>query len=235
MARTNTLANFLKDIADTIRTVENSTGTIYPGTFDYRIEQAVNDADIILNNRVKSYNGDNFNYLFYNCTNITERELSKINLLLDVDNNGYDRVFTVTDYMFYLCRNITKIPKMTKSGAFKTLSANKMFCNCDKLTTIEDTIDLSLIKVNLYQTSEKLTDMFSYCLKLKNVKFAVNSIYTSISFKSSRELSDESIQSIIDGLCTVEKTQTITFNTEVVNKLTDAQKTIILNKNWIIG
>jgi hypothetical protein len=56
----------------------------------------------------------------------------------------------------------------------------------------------------------------------------------SISFASSPLLSDESIQSIIDGLATVESTETLTVHSDVYGKLTDEQWTILFDKGWDI-
>ena len=50
-------------------------------------------------------------------------------------------------------------------------------------------------------------------------------------------LSDETIQSIIDGLAdlTEQTTQTITFYATVGAKLTDEQKATITAKNWTLA
>lgn len=50
-----------------------------------------------------------------------------------------------------------------------------------------------------------------------------------------RTLTDESIQSIVNGLATVETQKTVKFHSEVVQKLTDEQLITIANKNFTVG
>ena len=69
------------------------------------------------------------------------------------------------------------------------------------------------------------------CNNLKDIRFVPECIKISLTF-SSAVLSNESIQSIIDGLATVETAQTLTLNATVKAKLTDEQKATITNKNW---
>ena len=76
---------------------------------------------------------------------------------------------------------------------------------------------------------------FNYCGNLKEIRFVENTINLSISFAQSPLLSAESIQSIIDGLATVETTQTLTFRADVKAKLTDEQIATITSKNWTLA
>lgn len=76
--------------------------------------------------------------------------------------------------------------------------------------------------------------MFNGCSALENVSFIPNTIKASFFIKQSKYLSDASIQSIIDGLVTVETTQTLTANANVNAKLTDEQKATITAKNWTL-
>jgi hypothetical protein len=48
-------------------------------------------------------------------------------------------------------------------------------------------------------------------------------------------LSTDTIQSIVDGLATVEEQKTLKLHTDVVVKLTEEQLTTIANKNWTVG
>ena len=78
--------------------------------------------------------------------------------------------------------------------------------------------------------------MFSVCSSLKNISFVAGCIKKSISFSQS-PLTDESIQSIIDGLAdlTGQTAQTITFHSDVKNKLTEEQIASATSKNWNIA
>ena len=68
-----------------------------------------------------------------------------------------------------------------------------------------------------------------------HIKFVEKSIKASIAFAQSSLLSDESIQSIIDGLATVETAQTLTLHADVKAKLTDEQIAQITIKNWSLA
>lgn len=109
-------------------------------------------------------------------------------------------------------------------------SANKVqetFFACYYLHTIIGTIDFSQCSgfVNTYNS----------CPELVNVEFLPNNIFYSISFAQSPLLSDESIQSIINGLATVETAQTLTLHADVKAKLTEAQIAQITSKNWTLA
>ena len=73
------------------------------------------------------------------------------------------------------------------------------------------------------------------CKSLVTVSFVENSIPFSLSFAQSPLLSDESIQSIINGLATVETAQTLTLHADVKAKLTESQIAQITSKNWTLA
>ena len=80
-------------------------------------------------------------------------------------------------------------------------------------------------------------NMFNYNNALKEVRFVPNTIPLGLSFKPCPLLSNESIQSIIDGLAdlTGGTAQTLTVHQDVRNKLTTEQLDQIANKNWLIS
>lgn len=121
---------------------------------------------------------------------------------------------------FFGCSNLKKIDFINTSNG--TNFAN-MFSNCTSLTTIPQ-LDVSNGTVFSY--------MFNNCNKLVNVSFVENSIKSSIQFAHSPLLSVESIQSIINGLATVEIAQTLTLHKDVKAKLTESQIAQITSKNW---
>lgn len=102
------------------------------------------------------------------------------------------------------------------------------FDNCSALETIRGTLDLSR------DTGGGVT--FDVCRRLQNVRFAEKSITKSQTFRFSSLLTDESIQSIIDGLAdlTGGTAQTLTLEGTVGAKLTDEQKAAISAKNWTL-
>ena len=79
--------------------------------------------------------------------------------------------------------------------------------------------------------------MFLNTTNIEEIRFKQETVLVSISFAQSSILSDESIQSIIDGLAdlTGQTTQTITFHATVKNKLTQEQITAITDKNWTLA
>lgn len=83
----------------------------------------------------------------------------------------------------------------------------------------------------------RFSSSFDLCGVLEEVRFKESSISYPLSFAQSSLLSYESIQSIIEGLADLTglETQTITFHSDVVTKLTDEQTLQITNKNWNIG
>jgi hypothetical protein len=105
----------------------------------------------------------------------------------------------------------------------KCTDVRSAFKGCKLLETIQEPLDFS--------NSQKNHDVFYDCGALKNVFFVPETIKVSITIPSP-VLSDESIQSIIDGLATVETAQTLTLHADVKAKLTQTQLDTITNKNW---
>ena len=103
-------------------------------------------------------------------------------------------------------------------------NVQETFFGCFYLHTIIGTIDFSQCSgfINIYNS----------CSELVNVEFLPNNIFYSIQFAQSPLLSDESIQSIINGLATVETAQTLTLHKDVKAKLTESQIAQITSKNW---
>lgn len=96
----------------------------------------------------------------------------------------------------------------------------------DTLETIHSVLDFSKAK--------NATKPFNGCSSLKNIQFNPCSILLNIAFTDSDKLTDESTQSIIDGLAdlTGRVSQTLSLHNDVGAKLTDEQKAAITAKNW---
>lgn len=106
----------------------------------------------------------------------------------------------------------------------KVKRANTAFYLSRKLKNILGVLDFS--------EALAYNNLFGYCEALEEVRFKANSIKFSISFANSSKLSAESVQSIIDGLATVETAQTLTLHSSIV--LTDEQKATIESKGWTL-
>lgn len=84
-----------------------------------------------------------------------------------------------------------------------------------------------------FSSATNVTNMFANCNNLEEVRFAPNTLSLSISLVNSSKLSAESVQSIIDGLATVDTAQTLTLNKAIA--LTDEQKATINAKGWTLA
>lgn len=136
-------------------------------------------------------------------------------------------------YMFYDC---TQLEEITYLDTSKVTDMSCIFANCTSLTTLPQ-LDASKLKDigidRMFQGCTSLTNFGG----LKNVgqSFGTSTPSQIISFADSPNLSDESIQNIIDGLYDrtgLTSIARIKFHSTVKNKLTIEQKQQITAKNW---
>lgn len=106
----------------------------------------------------------------------------------------------------------------------KTSNANQMCYGCTVLEEIKGELDFS--------ECTNVQNIFSKCSALEKVRIKTNTLALSIAFTNSPNLSAKSVQSIIDGLATVETKQTLTLHDTVSSALTDEQYNTIISKNW---
>ena len=166
MARTNTLGNFLTDVADAIRKKKGTTDTILASNFDTEIASIESGVDINeylsdtitkgtsssggwLKTIIKlrsplTIEGNSAEYMFYQCP---------LNELPQLDTSNVKDMTS----MFDGCKNLTTIPQIDTSNVTRM---NQMFYHCSNLTTIPQ-IDTS--KVN------SMTYMFGYCSNLTTI------------------------------------------------------------------
>lgn len=88
-----------------------------------------------------------------------------------------------------------------------------------------------------FSSATNIGSILNGCLSLKEFRVKKESIKVSFPCSNAQSLSDESIQSIIDGLAdlTGQEAQTITFHSTVKDKLTEEQITQIISKNWTLA
>lgn len=172
------------------------------------------------------------------------------------DYEFVQRFKNVTDsaYMFNLANNLKSI-KISLETAPESISCSNMFAfNLVNTPTLE-MIDLTELNtkpsnsLNMFRyqrvlkrilgeldlsATSSVANMFQNCEALVDVEFTSQTIKISISFAWSSNLSDASIQSIIDGLVdlTGSTTQTISWHSTVLDKLTTEQYDQIIAKNW---
>lgn len=164
--------------------------------------------------------GNILRYAFYGCSCIEE-----INFI-----NMPDFAVSV-DSMFSLAPNIIpdKLKKISFSPKLNALNVTLLFNGRGSLEEIIGELDLSKIT-----SADVQKNPFNGCTSLVEVRFTKESIKYNLSFTQSSQLSDESIQSILDGLATVSSTQTLAFNSAVYAKLTEEQKQSAADKGWTI-
>lgn len=162
----------------------------------------------------------NFTNSFYGCSCI--EEFNFINL---------PDYAIAADGMFSLAPDIIpdKLKTVSFSPKFKLSNATVLFNGRTSLEEVIGELDFSGIKSVYDQNSP-----FTRCTSLAEIRFTKESIKYGLSFERSSQLSDESIQSILDGLATVSSTQTLAFNSAVYAKLTEEQKQSATDKGWTI-
>lgn len=162
---------------------------------------------------IDTSNGTNFEYMFQSCPNL--RTVPPI----DTSKGTY------FNNMFGSCFALKTIPPIDTSNG---TSFSNMFNSCRELISVP-TLDVS--------KGTGFNNMFIYCYQLQDISFVKESIHKTINFWTSDKLTDESIQSIIDGLAdlTGQTAQTLTFSSTVKNKLTEEQIASATSKNWNIA
>ena len=179
MARTNTLGNFLTDVADAIRKKKGTTDTILASNFDTEIASIESGVDIneylsdtitkgtsssggwlktILKLRSPlTIEGTSAEYMFYKYP---------LNELPQLDTSNVTRM----NQMFYYCENLTTIPQIDTSNV---TNMDEMFHHCINLTTIPQ-IDTSNVTTMVY--------MFGYCKNLTTIPQIDTSSVTRMNF-----------------------------------------------------
>lgn len=85
-----------------------------------------------------------------------------------------------------------------------------------------------------FSSATAIGSAFNSCISLREMRIAPNTIKVICNLSACSSFSDETIQSVIDGLATVETTQLLQLHSTVGNKLTDTQKATITAKNWTL-
>ena len=166
MARTNTLGNFLTDVASAIREKKGTTDAILASNFDTEIASIESGVDIneYLSDTITKGTSSSGGWL---------KTIIKLRSPLTVEGTSAEYMFyqyplnelpqldtsnvTNMSNMFYSCSKLTTIPQLDTSNVTEM---NSMFAYCSKLTTIPQ-IDTS--KVN------SMTYMFGNCSNLTTI------------------------------------------------------------------
>jgi hypothetical protein len=153
-------------------------------------------------------------------------------LQLPTTHSLFKNAVNITSIDFYIdCAN-----SKNGVGMFYNTKSLKYIkgVNCSKMTTIRQMFVESVIEIiEMPLDIALVTDTTqAFGAQLKEIRFVKECIKVSLNFQYSSLLSAESIQSIIDGLATVETAQTLTLHKNIV--LTDEQKATINSKGWTL-
>ena len=141
--------------------------------------------------------------------------LKKVKLVGDVGLCGMEQMFASSS-----------VEEVDFSGlaTFQTSNAESTFDSCQNLVNVLGVLD----GVNNY-----VSWGFGNCPKLETVRFKKDSIMCDINIAESPKLTAATVQSIIDGLNSTIG-GTLYFHSDVINKLTEAQKKEITDKGWSV-
>lgn len=189
--------------------------------------------------QINAPKGTKFNRMFYGCSKLTE--LSGSNLITP-NGTDFSSMFNTSSIvnvsnldtsnsvnfqqMFDKC---SKLETVSLTSTSNGTNFRWMFRSCSSLKTISSELDFG----NATMASNILA--FGTCYWLENITIKPNSIKFNFSVSDSQFLTDESVQSIIDGLATVETACKVTFSSNIADKLTAEQTQQITDKNWNIG
>lgn len=206
--------NELKDLI-----LDTSNGTNFSNMFEY-----VDWSSFPI---IDTSNGTNFSFMFSgNRYVVTVPEIDT--------SNG-----TIFSGMFSSCSRLVNLPNLDTS---KGVTFDRMFLSCNSLKIIPFTLSFKNVKGRVIDGFTPYSRMFEGCKKLESLTFEENSItakyhYGNLDIHYSQYLSEESVNSIIKGLCINETNTkwTLALHSDVINKLTDEQVLEVTNKNWELG
>ena len=143
---------------------------------------------------------------------------------------GREDVVLRSYFAFGSCHSVREIDlsQFCNTDVVKITKAHYMFYADVYLERVCGELDFS--------ECTELNTPFQGCNNLTDFEVVPSSVQVAFSVASCPNLSDETRQSIVDGLAdlTGQTAQTLTFHATAGAKLTDAQKAIITAKNWTL-
>lgn len=153
--------------------------------------------------------------------------------------NMFRSAYQLTDFTldFSIAENLAHCDMMFQQSSAKTIKiigqpAKKIYAS----GMFREEYSLTAITGTPFDGTKMFSylEAFVYMPKLTEIRFVPNTLSESIKLTHSPLLSNESIQSIIDGLATVTTTCNLTLHETVKAKLTDEQKQVVEGKGWTI-
>lgn len=145
MAKTDNLGDFLKDVADSIRTKTQTTELINAQDFSDKILSIQTGGGNTLKNLLDATKSCYYLFSEYRGTSVDDL----------IQPNDTENV-TNMSYMFYNCANLTTVPQLDTS---KVTNMGDMFYQCDRLTAIPllNTSNVTSMSVMFYNCSNLTT------------------------------------------------------------------------------
>lgn len=170
-------------------------------------------------------NSGALNKVFYRASGVKSIELC-------YEGNGNSSSLNAFAHILSLDGTLERIVFSGSLSVLKTVDCYRAFYNRAGLREIVGELNMTNSSNTTY-----VSDMFFRCEALETVRFTAGSIKVPISFAHSYNLTDATIQNIIDALAdkTGGTAQTLTLHATVGAKLTDAQKSAASAKNWTIS
>jgi surface protein len=157
--------------------------------------------------------------MFRGCT-----ELTTIGNVSNWDTSSLTNIYN----MFYNCYGLTSLD-LSGWDTSEVTDMTEMFYNCYNLITL-DLSDWDMGKV----TSTYSYNMFYGCTSLTNLQ-APKNIKCNISFGNCKNLTHDSLMSIINNLATTTLSRKLTLGSTNLAKLSEEEKAIATNKGWTLA
>ena len=175
------------------------------------------DADSVWN--IVTNNWTRGEYMFYYCNKITS-----------IDSSNWDTSkITSMRYMFSGCTNLTSID-VSGFDTSKVTNMNSVLYGCQTLKSL----DCSAWDVTKVTGSYNLGSAFNYCTVLVDFK-APKNINANMDVTYSKNLSHDSLMSIINNLMTTTSTKKLTLGATNKAKLTAEEIAIATGKGWTVA
>ena len=158
---------------------------------------------------------DNLKYFFYS-NNMTSLTLPE----------GFGKSTPTLQDCFNGCSHLSSL---TLPAGFGQNATNVVAC-------FFDDINLSSIELpaGFGQSATNTTYCFDACYSLKTITGNPN-FKVSVDFTSCKNLTHDSIMVVINGLQTVTETQTLTLGSTNLDKLTQEEKQVAIDKGWTLA
>ena len=199
------------------------SSTAFSGT---KITKFINDTTVKL---------ENSSSMFENCPNLLEVyiNISEVSNAMSMFSsctsletiefvNGTDSLRLAIN-MFSSCSNLTSVKGLNTSRAFQM---NNIFYNCSSLKDVY--LDTS--------SGGDMSNAFKGCVNLTKLRFNPDAgNIANFSISDCTKMTSEDLVAMFESLPTPKASRTITLGDVLLNRLTEEQKQIAINKNYVLA